>query len=255
MTSIFLIAGAAGACTILGAAVIFFTQRIVPVTIAWALSIAAGAMVYVSFLELIPEALQHLGAQYGVAESQMWLTLFFVVGACCAGIMDYFIPQHDLAKGSECCASDSRLARAGVFIFLGLTIHNIPEGVGIYATVLQDLRFGLTVALGIAIHNLPAGVVLAFTIFAGTQSRRRVMICAAIAGLAQPLGALIGFMFFGNHLPDTLIGIIYAMVAGILTYISLDELLPMAKKHGREHQAIVGFFIGFIFLSFATLFF
>jgi len=252
---ILLITFVAGAFTLLGAAVVFFTRQISSTAMALVLSFASGAMIYISFMELLPESLNLIAEERGDGLAHVFLLGAFVFGALCAAVIDYFIPQqHEVGVVDGSPPATEKMARAGMFIFIAIVVHNLPEGLGIFAAASADINFGLTVALAMAIHNVPEGMVVAITTYKDGR-RAKPILYTAVAGLAQPLGALLGILLLQPFLTGTVLGVVNATVAGIMVYISLDALLPMAKAHDEAHHAIAGFFLGFIFVAAASLLF
>jgi ZIP family zinc transporter len=144
----------------------------------------------------------------------------------------------------------SRLIRAGILTAIGIAIHNFPEGLVTFSSGLSgDRAFGILVAVAIAIHNIPEGISVSIPIMQATGSRKRAFIYSFAAGLAEPVGALIGYAILFNFLTPMLIYTLMAFAAGIMVYISLDEILPMAHMFGEEHLVIVGATAGMIVMA------
>ena len=147
----------------------------------------------------------------------------------------------------------SPLQTVGILTAVAICIHNFPEGMATFLTTTQDVTLGLSVAVAIAIHNIPEGIAVALPIYQATGKRRYAMLYAAISGITEPIGALVGMLIFGLLLPQVLVGFLMASVAGIMTYISFDTLLPLAKEYGNWHLSIAGIMSGILFIWFGLI--
>ena len=143
----------------------------------------------------------------------------------------------------------------GVFTALAIGIHNFPEGLATFIAALQEPAIGISIAIAIALHNIPEGVAVSVPIYYATGSRKKALGYSLLSGLAEPLGALIGFLILMPFLNDTLFGIIFALVAGIMVFISLDELLPSAREYGEHHLSIYGLVGGMVLMAVSLLLF
>ncbi|MEL7570251.1 MAG: zinc transporter ZupT, partial [Eubacteriaceae bacterium] len=136
------------------------------------------------------------------------------------------------------------LLRLGMFSALAITIHNFPEGIATFSAALKDDMLGISIAIAVAIHNIPEGIAVSVPIYYSTGNRKKAFIYSFASGLSEPLGAIIGYFILRRFLNETMFGIVFAVVAGIMVYISLDELLPSAEKYGKHHLAIYGLILG-----------
>ncbi len=143
--------------------------------------------------------------------------------------------------------------RMGLFTALALAIHNFPEGMATFIAALSNPVTGISIAIAIAIHNIPEGIAVAVPVFYATGSRKKAFKLSLLSGLAEPLGALAGFLILYRFLSDTMFGLVFAFVAGIMVYISLDELLPAAKEYGDHHMAIYGLVVGMAVMALSIL--
>ncbi len=200
---------------------------------AVSLGFAAGMMVLVSFGELLPVGLEVLGSGWGYAA--------FLGGMVVMFLIDVSIPHsYEGVVDAGAGASDRRLLRLGTFVALGVAIHNFPEGMATFVSTLVDPRLGTAVAVAIALHNIPEGIAVAAPIYAATGSRKRALLWSFVAGAAEPVGAGLTAIFLLRVLNDAVLAVVLAGVAGMMVFISLDELLPAAKEYGEEHAAIIG---------------
>lgn len=252
-----LLALLAGLSTGIGSVMAYFIRQPKPKHMSLILGFSAGVMIYVSFAELLHTALDKVGF--------LTTNLGFFGGIAFIGLLDVFIPheyKHEDAEHSAHAlirkkpskvtgaARSSRLMRAGILTALGIAIHNLPEGLVVFSSALSgDTSFGILVAVAIAIHNIPEGISVSIPIMQATGSRKRAFTYSFLAGLAEPIGALIGYAILFPFLTPTLIYTLMAFAAGVMVYISLDEILPTAHMFGEEHLVIIGATAGMIVMA------
>lgn len=232
----FLLTLLAGLSTGIGSAIAWFIRTPKMKYLSFSLGLSAGVMVYVSFMELLPEAIAASGEKGGI--------LIFFGGIFFAWLIDMIMPNTENPHHGFGDAPPEGLMRMGIFTACALGIHNFPEGLATFATTLGDLRTGLIVAFAIAIHNIPEGISVSMPIFYATGSRRKAFTWSFSSGLAEPLGALVGFWILRPFLTQALLAGLLAFVAGIMIYIALDELLPTAHRYGQGHEVISGLILG-----------
>jgi ZIP family zinc transporter len=147
------------------------------------------------------------------------------------------------------------MSRMGVFMALAVAIHNFPEGLATFLVILEDPSVGIALAIAIAIHNVPEGIAVSVPIYYDTGRRGKAFLLSSLSGLAEPVGALAGYLLLRPYLTDTWLGVIFAAVAGVMVFISLDELLPAAREYGRPHLAIYGMFGGMAVMALSLVLF
>ena len=155
----------------------------------------------------------------------------------------------------ELAAKFKKLYRMGLFTALAIGIHNFPEGLATFVSALKDTRLGIAIAVAIAIHNIPEGVAVSIPIFYATGSRRKAFVYSFLSGVAEPAGAIIGYVIFFAFLNNVVFGILFAGVAGIMVFISFDELLPTAREYGEHHLSIYGLVAGMMVMALSLLMF
>jgi len=246
----------AGLSTGVGSALAFFTKKTNNRFLSAALGFSAGVMIYVSLVEIFPKAHDSLQAAYSTNTAYLIMTLSFFGGIALIALIDKFVPKaenpHEIRKVEELTDKklrDKNLLRMGMFSALAIAIHNFPEGLATFIAAMGDARLGISIAVAIAIHNIPEGIAVSVPIYYATGSKKKAFCFSFLSGLAEPVGALIGFFLLRAFIGDTLFGIVFAMVAGIMVYISLDELLPTAEKYGEHHIAIYGLIAGMIVMA------
>ncbi len=251
----------AGLSTGIGSALAIFTKQTNTRFLAVALGFSAGVMLYVSFADILIEANKSLGQALG-EKPGAWATVTgFFVGILFIGIIDRLIPDmenpHEVHTVEEMDGKSpehkAKLMRMGVFTALAIAIHNFPEGLATFMAVINDPIMGISIAIAIAIHNIPEGISVAVPIYYATGSKKKAFQLSFLSGLAEPLGALVGFLFLYQFLSDTLFGLVFAFVAGIMVYISLDVLLPAAREYDEHHHAIYGLITGMAVMALSIL--
>ncbi len=256
----------AGLSTAIGGALAMFIRPHNTVGLSLGLGFSAGVMIYVSFVELLPEGIEAFSRSHGEQWGYILATVAFFAGIAATAIIDLFIPKdvnpHELKKSSEFSdeaklhAEKARaLKRTGMFTALAVAIHNFPEGFATFSVALIDPALGIPIAIAIAIHNIPEGVAVALPIYHGTGSRRKGFWYSLFSGLAEPLGAVVGFMLLASFLDENSLGLIFSLVAGIMVYISFDELFPAARLYGTAHTPIIGLLSGMLVMALSLVLF
>lgn len=147
-----------------------------------------------------------------------------------------------------------KLMRLGLFTAMAIAIHNFPEGIATFVAALKDPSLGITIAVAIAIHNIPEGIAVSVPVYFATGSRKKAFMWSFLSGLSEPVGALFGFLIISTIVNDVVFGILFASVAGIMVFISLDELLPTAREFGEAHLSIYGMIAGMAMMAVSLLF-
>jgi ZIP family zinc transporter len=183
------------------------------------------------------------------------MLLFFVLGVLLSGVIDTIIPhlfhlhtqeEYDDSKLQD---QDKHWLTSGLVTALAIGGHNLPEGMITFTSTLADPTVGLSIALAVALHNIPEGLAIALPVYKATHNRLQTLWYTVVAGLAEPLGALLGFWFLSQFLGDYALGFIFAIVAGIMIYISFDEILPTAFYKGNTHQVLYAILAGMIVMG------
>ncbi|MFP7696525.1 zinc transporter ZupT [Trueperella sp. LYQ143] len=250
----------AGLATGIGAACAFIVRQPTPKLLSISLGFSAGVMLYVSLVEILPEARTAISHAHPNAAA-------YAVGAFFAGIgiiaaIDAALPEfsnpHEFHNTDQFLRppgaqnqlfqahpqAQAKLMRMGLFTAGALALHNFPEGFATFLSAIYDVKIAIPIAVAIAIHNIPEGIAVAMPIYYATGSRIRAFVWSFISGLSEPIGALIGWLILRDMMSDTVFGLVFAAVAGIMVYISLDELLPSAEEFGQHHHAIGGLIAG-----------
>ena len=249
----------AGLATGIGSAVAFFARHTNKRLLAFSLGLSGGVMIYVSFVELLGQAETALAASWSARTAQGIAVAAFFAGILLIGIIDRLVPSfenpHEARTVEEMDRKpkNTRLMRMGVMTALAITIHNFPEGIATFTTALENRTLGVAIAAAVAIHNIPEGIAVSIPIFYATGNRGKAFRYSLLSGLAEPLGALLAWLVLTPFMSPTLMGCVLAGVAGIMVFISIDELLPAAREYGEAHVAIYGVVSGMAVMAASLL--
>ena len=253
----------AGLATGIGSFLAFFTKKTNTKFLSVSLGFSAGVMIYVSMVDIFAKAKDSLELVLGETKGS-WITVIsFFAGMLLIGLIDTFIPSsenphemhavEDMNQAS--LANKDDLYRMGIFTALAIAIHNFPEGLATFTAALKDPSLGIAIAVAIAIHNIPEGIAVSVPIYYATGSRKKAFCYSFLSGLSEPLGAIVGYILLSTLFNDITFGVVFAAVAGIMIYISLDELLPAAEKYGEHHLSIYGVVAGMLVMAVSLLLF
>lgn len=253
----------AGLSTGIGSAIALLSKRTNPRFLSVSLGFSAGVMIYVSFVEILAEANNTLISALGERAGAWAAAGGFFLGILLIAMIDALVPKtenpHEIHTVEEMDgkseAHKTQLMRMGLFTALAIAIHNFPEGLATFTAALGDPRLGVPIAVAIAIHNIPEGIAVAVPVFYATGDRKRAFWLSFLSGLSEPVGALIGYLLLRPFLNDVVFGLVFAAVAGIMVYISLDELLPSAREYGEHHLSIYGLVAGMAVMALSLLLF
>lgn len=252
----------AGLSTGIGSAIAFSAKKTNKKFLSASLGFSAGVMIYVSFVEIFFEAKISLQQVYGIKKGDFITTIAFFCGIVLIAIIDKIVPNfenpheiHDADDMDKEKTEEQELLRMGIFSALAIAIHNFPEGLATFTGAIQNFTLGLSIAIAIAIHNIPEGIAISVPIYYATGDRKKAFSYSFVSGLSEPMGAVIGFFLLKTFFSVEMFGIIFALVAGIMIYISLDELLPSAEKYGEHHIAIYGLISGMVVMAVSLLLF
>lgn len=262
----------AGSATGIGGALVLFKKKISSNFLASALGLSAGVMIFISLAELFPEA-QGMISDTGLAHGEAFVLLAFFVGMGIITLIDFTIPEYEnpheapgLSLNDKTAAvgvleqtgNEKALHRLGLLSALAIAVHNFPEGIATFIGALNDPEMGAGITFAIAIHNIPEGIAVAIPIYYATKSKGKALLYATLSGMSEVIGAaiclavtaLFGIELTGN---SPAFPLVLSAVAGIMIYISLDELLPTAEKYGKHHIAIAGVIGGMALMGISLL--
>ena len=263
----------AGGATGIGGALVLFKKKISSNFLAGALGLSAGVMIFISLAELFPEAQAEITATGSLRYGRVLTLLAFFAGMGIIMLIDFLVPEYEnpheasgLSLGAHTPAVDmlshagneKALQRLGLMSAFAIAIHNVPEGIATFIGALNDPQMGAGITFAISIHNIPEGIAVAIPIYYATKSKGKALLLATLSGFSELIGALLCWAvtaIFGVELTGggIIFPLILAAVAGIMIYISLDELLPTAEKYGKHHIAIAGVISGMAIMGFSLL--
>jgi len=253
----------AGLATGVGSLLAFFTKKTNTKFLSISLGFSAGVMIYVSMVEIFFKAKESLVSALGEVQGSWYTVIGFFSGIALIAIIDKFVPSyenpHEIKTVEELQQPNlqknnySKLMRTGVFTAIVIGIHNFPEGLATFMAALKEPTLGISIAIAIAIHNIPEGIAVSVPVYYATNSKKKAFWLSFLSGLSEPIGALVGYFFLSQFFNDVTFGILFAAVAGIMVFISIDELLPAAREYGEHHYSIYGLIAGMAVMAVSLL--
>ncbi|MCD8193737.1 MAG: zinc transporter ZupT, partial [Tannerellaceae bacterium] len=235
----------------IGSLIAFFARQTNKRFLSFSLGLSAGVMIYVSFVEIFAQAQTTLSAELGDKSGMLLTVLFFFAGISFIGVIDRLVPSFENPHEVRSVESmdtppteNNRLMRMGVMTALAIGIHNFPEGIATFTAAMENPALGVAIAVAIAIHNIPEGIAVSIPIYYATGDRKKAFYLSLLSGIAEPVGALLAYLVLMPFMSPVVMGCVFAGVAGIMVFISLDELLPAAREYGEHHVSIYGLVAG-----------
>lgn len=247
----------AGLATGIGSLIAVFAKTTNTKFLAGSLGFSAGVMLYVSMIEIFQKSRTYLSSAVGDINGYYITVASFFAGILLIGLIDYFVPsaEGDIGNLNNKDTRSSALKRMGFMTALAIGIHNFPEGLATFTSALKDPHLGIAIAIAIAIHNIPEGIATSVPIYYSTGSRKRAFIVSFFSGITEPIGAIIGFLILRPFFNDAIFGILFGLIAGIMVFISLEELLPMAREYEKSKITIIGTILGMAVIAISLLLF
>ncbi|EIY2039114.1 zinc transporter ZupT [Campylobacter jejuni] len=266
----------AGFSTAIGSIIAFFSRKDDLRVLSLGLGFSAGVMIYISFMEILPTALKDFKNHYDSHWAELLGLACFFGGILISLLIDKLIPEdvnphepkEDLSELKICPLpqkgqnppkfhpgeklhqiNTKALKRTGIFTALAIAIHNFPEGFATFISSLDNLTLGIAIAIAVAIHNIPEGLAVSLPIYHATGDKKKAFIYSALSGFAEPLGAFVGALILLPFMGDLTLAISFAVIAGIMVFISLDELLPAAKTYDKTHDSLYGLIAGMAIMA------
>ncbi|EAI0220093.1 zinc transporter ZupT [Campylobacter jejuni] len=266
----------AGFSTAIGSIIAFFSRKDDLRVLSLGLGFSAGVMIYISFMEILPTALKDFKNHYDSHWAELLGLACFFGGILISLLIDKLIPEdvnphepkEDLSELKICPLpqkgqnppkfhpgeklhqiNTKALKRTGIFTALAIAIHNFPEGFATFISSLDNLTLGIAIAIAVAIHNFPEGLAVSLPIYHATGDKKKAFIYSALSGFAEPLGAFVGALILLPFIGDLTLAISFAVIAGIMVFISLDELLPAAKTYDKTHDSLYGLIAGMAIMA------
>ena len=243
----------AGLSTGIGSIIALFAKRTNTKFLSLSLGFSAGVMLYVSMIEIFAKAKNYLVNSNGEKPGYWICVIAFFAGIILIALIDFFIPSTESDIG--CKNQNSNLGRMGIMTALAIGIHNFPEGIATFTSALKDPLLGVAIAVAIAIHNIPEGIATSLPIYFSDGKKGKAFLISFLSGMTEPVGAILGYIVLRPFLNDTVFGILFSAVAGIMVFISLEELIPMAHEYEKSKITIIGVILGMIIMALSLLLF
>ncbi|MBW3000069.1 zinc transporter ZupT [Candidatus Woesearchaeota archaeon] len=231
----------AGISTGFGSIISLFIKKLRHSYLSFMMGFSAGVLIYVSFVELLGSAINDVGFVF--ANLSFFLGILFIL------TIDFFIPHEYIEERVNLPRPKRKLLIVGIFIAVGIAIHNFPEGIAVFFTSLKDINMGIPLAFAIAIHNIPEGLMISMPIYYATKSKAKAFWISLFSGFVEPIGAIIGFFILFSFLNEVILILILAFAGGIMVFISFDELIPITFKKGTSHLALIGIILGMLVMA------
>ncbi len=246
----------AGMATGIGSIISLFTKRTNQRFLSYALGFSAGVMIYISFVEMFAKSQEYLIGSMGEISGVWYSCGAFFLGMALIMLIDNLIPSPESElTASKAGVHNATLQRTGMLMALAIGIHNFPEGLATFTSALDDVSLGVAIAVAIAIHNVPEGIATSVPIYYATGNKKKAFFISVLSGLTEPLGALLGYLLLRPFLNDTAYGIIFGLIAGIMVYISIEELIPMAREYDKGNSMIFGAIFGMVVMAVSLIMF
>ncbi|MCW0457738.1 zinc transporter ZupT [Xanthomonas sacchari] len=249
----------AGLATGLGSVLVLFSKGPNPRLLAFGLAFSAGAMVYVSLTEILGKSIAAFSAAFDPRLGQAYATLAFLAGMVLIVAIDRLVPNpHESLNSRDPLFRDDNRAyvkRVGLLTAVAITAHNFPEGLATFFATLESPAVGMPLAFAIAVHNIPEGIAIAVPVHYATGRKSYAFAASLLSGLAEPIGALIGYVALARFLSDAVFGAVFGLIAGVMVFLALDELLPTAKRYAQGHETVYGLVAGMATLALSLVLF
>lgn len=239
----FLLTCIAGLSTLIGTIPIFINLKNENKIINASLSFASGVMLCVSVTDLIPESLNML-SNFNDAIMIVLCFLFIILGIIISTIIERNIPT----------TNNNNLYKVGIISMLAIILHNIPEGIATFISTTKNVSLGISLTIAIALHNIPEGISISVPIYYSTKSKLKAFLYTLVSALSEPMGAIITYLFLAPFINNTILGLLFSLIAGIMIEISLKELLPTSLNYNDSRLTKIFFVVGIIFMLFKFIF-
>ncbi len=250
---------AAGLATGFGSLLVFASKKPNARLLAFGLAFAGGAMVYVSLGEILNKSILSFSNAYGEQLGFTWGTLSFLAGVLLIMGIDHLVPNpHERLEVDDPYFREHNrdyIKRVGLLTALAITAHNFPEGLATFFATLEEPAVGMPLAFAIAIHNIPEGIAIAVPVYFATNNKTYAFVACLLSGLAEPIGAIVGFTLLRPFLSEAVFGAVFGVIAGVMVFLALDELLPAAKRYSKGHETVYGLVAGMAALAISLVLF
>lgn len=234
----------AGLATVIGGFLVLFHKQPSYRTLAFGLAFSAGAMVYVSLTEILNKSVDSFSEVMMQQHAFSYGTVAFLLGMVAVIVLDRCVPNPHVIVENNQDIDQRRLNRIGLLTLFAITAHNLPEGLATFFATLESPTLGAPLAVAISIHNIPEGIAIALPVYMATKSKKLALLATFISGLAEPLGAILGYAILAPIMSPWVYGWVFGIIGGVMVFLALDELLPAAKEYGEGHETVYGLVAG-----------
>lgn len=250
----------AASTTMIGALSMIGAKESNPRLLAFGLSFAGGAMIYISLVEIFVKSQISFGEIFAEKHAYSAATLAFFAGVFLLAILDKLLPNPHikLARPHDVQSDESKrkqLSKVGLMATLAITAHNIPEGMATFFSTLDSPTIGISLAIAIAIHNIPEGLSIAIPVYYATGSKKKAVLATFVSAIAEPIGAILGYLVLAPFIGPAVYGSLFGVIAGAMVYLALDELLPTAKRYAQGHETVYGIVSGMALIALSLVMF
>lgn len=247
----------AGLATVLGGILVVFFKQPSYRFLSFGLAFSAGAMIYVSLTEILNKSIHSFSLAFDDKMGYAFGTLSLLLGVILVLILDLCIPNpHETIENQSVQGiNQQQLLRTGLLTLFAITAHNLPEGLATFFATLESPALGAPLAVAIGIHNIPEGIAIALPVYMATQKKSAALIASLVSGLAEPLGAMLGYFLLAPYLSFSVYGTVFGIIGGVMVYLAIDELLPTAKKYAQGHETVYGLVTGMACLALSLVMF
>lgn len=239
----------------IGSFISFFAKETNKRFLALSLSFSAGIMVYVAFMAILPEGLELIEENLGHETGHTIGLVAFFSGMIIVAIIEKLVHilggdhDHHHSGHHHIHTEGDHLNKLGIVSAIAIAVHNLPEGLAIFTAGLNDISLAIPIALAVVMHNIPLGMAISIPIYYSSKSRKKAFAYTILVGLCQPLGAILGYLLLYKFFSDVLFGILFAMIAGIMIFVAVDELLPTSQRYEDHHISVYGFIVGMMVMA------
>lgn len=244
VTYSFIISSVAGLATMIGAIFIFFRFKDSDSIILKALSFASGVMITICLTDLIPSSFSGFMETYRLFPAFLFTAIFIVVGIIISMMINKYLPSNN----EKINTNNKTLYKVGIISMIAIILHNIPEGIATFMVANHDIKLGISLALAISLHNIPEGISISIPIYYSTKSKLKALVYTFISGISEPFGALLAYLFLSSFVNSFVMSILFALIAGIMLYIPIYELLPTSLSYNNKKSTVLYFIIGSLFM-------
>jgi len=241
----------AGLSTVLGAFIVFFSNINKKIVLTFSLAFSAGVMISISLLDLFSSSYDFLTKNLGNSKGTIYSIIFLLIGAIISALISNLLSDENIIATSK---ESKHLFKIGLTSMLALMLHNFPEGIATFISGYENLGLGISVALAITLHNIPEGIAIAMPIYYSTNSKFLAFKYTFLSGISEPIGAFFAFLFIRPYINELILSIIFLLVAGIMLYIALVDLLPTAKSYKSNKTFTISLFLGIILIPLSHIF-